>query len=99
MRIINRKTLVSFWSQARYSDAELPLKTWWLLARSAKWATPQAIKDQFAHASIVGGDRAVFNIGGNKYRLVVRFNFALGIGYIRFVGTHRQYDRVDVETI
>ncbi|KAA9131540.1 type II toxin-antitoxin system HigB family toxin [Marinihelvus fidelis] len=99
MRIISRKTLVSFWSQPQHQDAELPLRAWWVLARKADWASPHDIKGQFASASVIAGNRMVFDIGGNKYRLIVKFNYAYRTGYIRFVGTHEAYDQVDAETI
>lgn len=99
MRIISRKTLVTFWSQPGNQQAESPLRSWWALAGKADWASPQQVKDQLANASIVGNKRVVFNIGGNRYRLVVRFNYPRRIGYIRFVGTHEQYDNIDAENI
>lgn len=99
LRIISRKTLVSFWSQPGNQESETPLRTWWTLARKADWASPQKVKDQLANASVLGNNRVVFNIGGNRYRLVVRFNYPCRIGYIRFVGTHEQYDNIDAENI
>jgi len=99
MRIISRKTLRDFWGQAKYADAEQPLKSWFKIASEADWSTPAAVKEQFGNASIVGNSRVVFNIGGNKYRLVVAVNYAYRIMYIRFVGTHKQYDAIVVEEI
>ena len=97
MRVIARKTLRDFWLKHR--DAEQPLKAWFREAEAAQWKSPHAVKLQYRSASVVGSSRVVFNIAGNKYRLVVRFNFALGIAFIRFIGTHAQYDRIDVEVI
>jgi mRNA interferase HigB len=99
VRIIALKTIREFWEDPVYRDSEQPLKSWYAITRSADWARPQDIKDQFANASIIGGKRVVFNIAANKYRLVVRFNYPYRIGYIRFIGTHAQYDAVDVERI
>ncbi len=65
----------------------------------ATWRTPQDIKDQYASASICGNNRVVFNVGGNKYRLVVEIQYQAGIVWVKFVGTHAQYDRIDVETV
>jgi len=97
MRIIARRTLREFWEQHR--DAEQPLKTWFAEASSASWETPQTIKDQYRHASFVADKRVIFNIGGNKYRLVVHVNYDFGIVFIKFVGTHNEYYRIDPETV
>lgn len=97
MRIIAKRTLRDFWR--RHPDAEGPLKAWYSEARQADWQQPQDVKDRFARASIVGGNRVVFDIGGNNYRLVVKINSPYRVVYIRFVGTHAEYDRIDVEHI
>jgi mRNA interferase HigB len=99
MRIISRKTLRQFWEKADYADAEQPLKAWFREASSADWASPAAIKAAFGTASIVANNRVVFNIGGNKYRLVVKVNYPYRVLYVRFIGTHAQYDRIDVEDV
>src|SRR5690348_10721660 len=99
MRIISRKTLRVFWEKAQFADAEQPLKAWFREATNADWATPAAIKAAFGNASFVGNSRVVFNIGGNKYRLVVKVNYAYRVMYIRFIGTHAQYDRINVEEV
>ena len=75
------------------------MKAWFAEASGASWETPQAIKDQYRHASFVADSRVIFNIGGNKYRLVVHVNYDYGIVYIKFVGTHSDYDRIDPETV
>lgn len=95
MRIIARRTLRAFWQ--RHSDAEQPLKAWFAEARAGDWRSPQAIKDRYRHASFVSDNRVIFNIGGNKYRLAAHVNYDFGIVYIKFVGTHAQYDRIDPE--
>ena len=97
MRIIAIGTLRNFWAINR--DAEEPLKAWYHEAKSADWATPHQIKAMYRSASVLGDNRMVFNIAGNKYRLIVKFNYAYQIAYIRFVGTHAEYDRIDAENV
>lgn len=97
MRIISRKTLRVFWEH--HADAKQPLCAWFREACKADWKSPADIKAAYRSASLVGNDRVVFNIGGNKYRLVVRINYPYRVIYIRFVGTHRQYDRIDVRKV
>jgi mRNA interferase HigB len=97
MRIIARKTLIGFWK--KWPDSEEPLKAWFKVASEAEWKNPQDIKTQYKNASILKDGRAVFNIAGNKYRLVVWMNYDYGVVYIRFIGTHKEYDRIDVQTI
>ncbi len=97
MRIIAKTALRIFWE--KYPDAEQPLKAWHAEARSANWKSPADVKDKYRSASILQGSRVVFNIGGNKYRLVVKINYFYHVVYIRFLGTHRQYDRIDAEAI
>ena len=99
MRIISRKSLRQFWEQSQYADSEQSLRAWFREASRADWENPSEIKSAYRSASIVGNNRVVFNIAGNKYRLVVRINYAYRIVYIRFVGTHRQYDSIDVESV
>ena len=99
MRIIALRTIREFWEIAGHGDSEQPLKSWYAIAKQADWTCPQDIKDQFRNASILKDNRVVFNIAGNKYRLIVKFNYPYRIGYIRFVGTHVQYDAVDAETV
>jgi mRNA interferase HigB len=100
MRIITKRTLQDFWDRdGRCADAREPLEVWYDAVRRAAWATPAAVKAQFRTASILKGGRVVFNIGGNKYRLVTHINYRLGIVYIRFIGTHEEYDQIDAEMI
>lgn len=80
-------------------QAEEPLRAWYADARTADWASPDTIKRRHAGASVLRDNRVVFNIGGNKYRLVVRINYFYRVIYIRFVGTHADYDRIDAETV
>jgi mRNA interferase HigB len=97
MRIIARRTLREFWEV--YPDAEQPLKAWFAEATKAQWQSPNDIKQSYRNASIVGNNRVVFNIKGNDYRLIVYVRYDLGILFIRFIGTHRDYDKVDATTI
>jgi mRNA interferase HigB len=97
MRIIARRTLKVFWQKHR--PAEQPLKSWYREASQAAWDSPDDIKRRYRHASFIKGNRVVFNIGGNKYRLIVHANYDYRILYIRFVGTHSEYDRIDPEHI
>jgi mRNA interferase HigB len=97
VRILALRTLREFWT--RHADAEGALRAWYSDARRAKWRTPADIRADYANASFVGDDRVVFNIRGNTYRLVVSMNYETGAAYIRFIGTHAEYDRIDVETI
>lgn len=97
MRVITKRALREFWR--RFPDAEETLKVWHAEAVAAAWRTPGDIKDRYGHASIVKGNRVVFNICGNKYRLVVHIHYNTGFMYVRFIGTHAEYDRVDVITV
>lgn len=97
MRIIARKTLREFWE--RHPDAEQQLRAWHEDVKHAEWKTPADIKAVYRNASIVGNNRVVFNIKGNDYRLVAAINYAVGVVYIRFLGTHKEYDKIDVTTI
>ena len=97
MRIIAKSTLRKFWE--KYPDAEQPLKVWHDEVRKADWNSFQDIKKQFRSVSIVGNDRVVFNIKGNDYRLIVLILFRRGKAFIRFIGTHKEYDKIDAKTI
>ena len=99
MRIIAVRTLREFWEQPDRGDAEQPLKAWVKEAEDATWRTPAHIKAQYGNASIIGDNRVVFNIAGNRFRLVVKFHYNKGVGYVRFIGTHPEYDQIDAETI
>ena len=97
MRIIAVSTLRDFWQKR--SDAEGPLKAWYQEVKTADWSAPHQVKAMYRNASIIGDNRVVFNISGNRYRLIVKFNYPFRIGYIRFVGTHAEYDRINSEEI
>ena len=95
MRIIARKTLQDFW-ETGHADAEQPLRAWFAEVSRASWQTMADIRLRYPHASIIDAERVVFNIGGNKYRLVAKVWFTGQAVYVKFVGTHRAYDDVDV---
>lgn len=97
MRVISKKPLREFWE--RHVDAKAALQAWYADALRADWRTPGEIKASYRNASIIGDNRVVFNIKGNDYRLVVKLHYDRGTAYIRFVGTHREYDFIDAETI
>ncbi len=96
MRVIAKSTLRKFWR--RYPDAEGPLLAWFREAEKEDWDSPAKVKQKYRSASFVG-DRVVFNIKGNSYRLVVRINYAFRVVLVRFVGTHKQYDAIDVKEV
>ncbi len=97
MRSIARRTLRDFW--ARHPDAERPLRAWFAEARRADWRGPAEVKARYPSASVVAGNRVVFNIGGNKYRLVVAIRYEARVVFVRFIGTHRQYGKIDVASV
>ena len=97
VRIIARSTLRSFWEARR--DSEGALKAWFQEAKQAKWTNPNEIKAVYHNASILKNNRVVFNIAGNRYRLVVRINYKIGIAWIRFAGTHEEYDKINAEEV
>ena len=97
MRVIAVSTLRDFWQ--RHPDAEQPLKAWYEEATSAAWTQPANIKAQYRSASVLKNRRVVFNIKGNDYRLIVAVAYRLQVVYVKFVGTHREYDAVDAETV
>ncbi|WP_299496456.1 type II toxin-antitoxin system HigB family toxin [uncultured Shewanella sp.] len=99
MRIVSRAALKAFWEQPKYKDSEQPLKSWFDEAKHADWRSSHDIKALYRNASFVGNNRVVFNIHGNKYRLIIAVNYQFSMCYIRFVGTHAEYDKVNAETI
>ena len=97
MKIIAVGTLRSFWE--KYPDAEQPLKAWYDEAKTAEWRAPAEVKAQYGNASIIANKRVVFNIKGNDYRLIVAIAYKTGIIFIKFIGTHAEYDKVDAATV
>ncbi len=96
-RIIAKSSLREYWE--KHADAEQHLKTWYDTAKSANWNTPNDVKQAYINASILKSGRVVFNIKGNSYRLVVKFNYEKQWAFIRFIGTHEEYDKIDADTI
>jgi mRNA interferase HigB len=97
MRIIAKKALREFWT--RYPDAEEPLLAWYREVEGEDWDTPAKVKAKYRSASIVGDNRVVFNIKGNDYRLVAKINYPYRTLYVRFVGTHDEYNAINVEEV
>jgi len=98
VRVISRRTLREFW-KAGHADAKQPLQAWFAEVSKAAWRSMAEIKRRYPHASIIDSERVVFNIGGNKYRLVVKLWLSGQAVWIKFVGTHAQYDKIDVSKL
>jgi len=97
MRIIAKRRLRAFWEQ--HPEAESALKAWHRDVVAARWTSPADVKRSYVTASIIGANRVVFNVRGNRYRIVVALNYAYGIIYVRFVGTRAEYDAVDAVSV
>ena len=97
MRVIAKRPLREFWE--RHPTARGPLRAWFREVEREDWDTPVAVKAKYRNASIVGGDRVVFNVKGNAFRLVVRIDYAHRVVYVRFIGTHAEYDAVNVKEV
>ncbi len=99
MRIVAVGTLREFWSRPGRRDAEQPLRAWVHIVKAADWSKPTDLKQIFRSADVLGSERAVFDIGGNKYRLVAAIHYRGKRVYVRFIGTHKDYDRIDAGTV
>ena len=98
MRIVSKKTLVAFYKENK--DAEIALRDWYSKAEEANWETFNDVKKTFNTADFIGNKRVVFNIRGNKYRLITLILFRIKMVYIRFIGTHKDYDKItDIKNI
>ena len=97
MRVISKRTLRNFW--LAHSDCALQLKFWYKEVSKTNWASLNELKNDYPSASVLANNRVVFNIKGNSYRLIVKFNFEYQICWIRFIGTHAEYDKVNAKTI
>lgn len=95
--IVSKSTLREFWEQ--HPESEQSLRTWYAVVSKATWNNSNEIKVMYKHASIIRNSRVVFNICGNKYRLIVKFEFQKQWAWIRFIGTHAEYDKIDANTI
>lgn len=97
VRIIAIKRLKDFWK--KHPDAEQPLRAWYSEVSKADWEKPSEIIKVYRTVSILVNNRVVFNIKGNDYRLIVTINYAYRLVYIRFIGTHKEYDKINAEEI
>ena len=97
MRIIAKKILRNFWKT--HPDSEQQLMAWYQETSKARWTTPNEIKKEYPIASIIAGNRVVFNIKGNQYRLIVKISYDYEMVWIRFIGTHAEYDKINAKTI
>ena len=97
MRIIARNTLISYWNN--HPELEQPLKSWYDSVLNTNWKSPNELKKQFRSASVITNKRVVFNIKGNDYRLVADIEYKIGIVFIVWIGTHKQYDKIDIKEI
>jgi mRNA interferase HigB len=93
VRVISKKILREFW--VKHADSAEQLKSWFQEASVAEWKSPKQIKKDYPSASFLADNRVVFNIKGNKYRLIVRINYEYSMVWIRFIGTHAEYDKID----
>ncbi len=96
-RIVAKRTLREFWE--KHAESEQYLKTWYDTAKNSNWKTPNDVKNSYANASILKNERIIFNIKGNDYRLIAKFNFQKGWIFIRFIGTHSEYDKINADTV
>jgi mRNA interferase HigB len=97
MKVVAVRSLRGFWE--RHPDSEQPLKAWYDEAKHASWNTPHDIRNHYASASFIGRNRVVFNIKGNDYRLIVAIAYRFQAVYIKFIGTHAEYNRIDAATV
>ena len=97
MRVISKKIVRDFWEI--HHDCEEQLKAWYNEAEKEDWSSPHDIKREYPSVSVLRDNRVVFNIKGNKYRLIVRINYGYRIVWIRFIGTHEEYNKINAETI
>lgn len=89
--------LREYWED--HPDSRAQLQAWHQIVKNAMWRSPNEVKAQYRNASIIGGNRVVFNIAGNKYRLIVKIHYNTGIVYVRFIGTHQEYDQINAEEV
>jgi mRNA interferase HigB len=95
VHILNRETLVDFYSV--HKETKSQLEVWYYEVKNANWRNPIDVKEKYGTASIIGGNKVVFNIKGNKYRLVTKINYQMKTVYIKFIGNHKEYDKINVE--
>lgn len=97
MRITSKKKLRECWGKHR--NAEQPLKAWYFEVKHANWKTPTEVKQGFLSADFLTGNRVIFNIKGNRYRIIAVIHYNIGRVYIRFAGTHAEYDKINAEKV
>ena len=99
MQIVALRSIQSYWAQPNRRDSEGALKAWVTEVKLAKWNTPQDVKNRYGNASIIANNRVVFNLKGNDYRLIVAIAYRTKYVYVKFIGTHAEYDKVDAATV
>jgi len=99
MRIISKKTLKDFYEQSKYRDSKSALESWHKEVLKLDWNSPNEIKEMYRNASVIGDTKIIFNIAGNKYGLIVTVNYYAKIVFIKFIGTHKQYDKINIEEL
>lgn len=99
MRVIAKRTLREFWETPQYLEAKAPLEAWHSEVLKETWNSPQEVKAKYRSASILKNNRVVFNIAGNKYRLIVAIDYGRQVCFVKFIGTHKQYDQVNAEVV
>jgi mRNA interferase HigB len=97
LRVVAKKILRDFWE--KHEDCEQQLKSWFREVQKSEWENPNQIKEEYPSASILNNNRVVFNIKGNNYRLIVKISFEYQMVWIRFIGTHGEYDKINANTI
>lgn len=99
MRVIAKSTLKEFYQEPKYADSQSALESWHQEMSKSNFSNSNEIKEKYRNCSVVGDNKIVFNISGNKYRLIVKINYFAKIIYIKFVGTHKQYDKIDIKEL
>lgn len=99
MHVISKRRLREFWERPLRGDAQEPLEAWHAEAERSQWKNFADVKRSYSNASSVANDRIVFNIGGNKYRLIVGINYKAEIAFVKFIGSHKEYDQIDASTV
>jgi len=97
VHIVSKKTLIDYYNA--HKETKSQLEAWYYEVKNANWRSPVEVKEKYGTASIIGGNKVVFNIKGNKYRLVTKVNYGMKTVYIKFIGTHKEYDKIDAEEI
>ena len=99
MRVVSHRKLKEFYETIGHEDSRVALQRWYDIAENAEWKNISDVKADFSSVDYVGKQHYVFNIRGNNYRLVVVIKFVMGYIFIRFIGTHEEYDKIDCSTI